>query len=159
MSRQTVAPITKALLTLCARPQGFRNAPQDRDDLRRATGREYKSSDISPRLRRLEERGCVTTVRRIDQRMMCMGFTITARGRQVLASSDRQRADGKPNASRIQLGTWAKAPKEGRITLGMPTYRQVAVIGIAKGYDQRYQCGPDFKGGEFSKLGIGRYVE
>lgn len=31
-------------------------------------------------------------------------------------------------------------------------------VGLAAGYDPRYQCGPDFAGGEFSRLRIGEYL-
>jgi hypothetical protein len=32
-------------------------------------------------------------------------------------------------------------------------------LGLSTGLDSRYQCGPEFKGGLFTSLGIGRYVE
>lgn len=41
-----------------------------------------------------------------------------------------------------------KRPLGGRVT-----------VGLAVGYDPRYQCGPEFAGGEFSRLRIGEYAD
>lgn len=93
---------------------------------------EVRRGDVAVRLRQARRAGLV--VRRISRRPDGSKEAAWAlRGMPMLIGKTR------PEDYRQQ--------PSGRLT-----------VGLAAGYDPRYQCGPDFAGGEFSRLRIGEYL-
>jgi len=93
---------------------------------------EVRRGDVAVRLRQARRAGLV--VRRISRRPDGSKEAVWAlRGMQLAGKT-------RPEDYKRPLG--------GRVT-----------VGLAVGYDPRYQCGPEFAGGEFSRLRIGEYAD
>lgn len=150
---------TRAILLLCSRPDGMRNDIETRDLLGETLGRSFSSGSVSPALKKIQRRGLISS--ELIGHGLRRAYTITDIGRQYLTGELPAKRLGRPRhavQTSTQLVNWRKAP-----LIGDPRKpelpRPVQTAGIG-GFDPRYQVNPaTFEGGEFSRLGLGRYVE
>jgi hypothetical protein len=77
--------------------------------------------------------------------------------RSATSGQGRRARELPPVVTTVQRATWDKAPMVGD-PIAAPAPMSVVSVGVASGIDPRVQVDPaTFKGGELSRLGIGRY--
>lgn len=90
---------------------------------------------------------------RPNMRIRNSSASSTSRGRRALKP--------QPAVTKMQIGTWARTPARGQPARpSLPGVVVATQSGVSTGHDLRYQINPaTFVGGEFTRLGLGRYVD